>query len=42
MESKPPNNSAVHPANIIIPSIKLDTFPSKWKITKIKPLFKKN
>ena len=32
---------ALHLANIISLLIKLDTFPSKWKIAKTKPLFKK-
>ena len=32
---------AFHLANIISLLIKLDTFPSKWKIAKTKPLFKK-
>ena len=32
---------AIHLANIINLSIKLDTFPSQCKIAKIKPLFKK-
>ena len=30
----------IHLANIINLSIKLDTFPSKYKIEEIKPLFK--
>ena len=33
--------TAIHLANIINLSIKLDTFPSECKIAKIKPLFKK-
>ena len=33
--------TAIHLANIINLSIKLDTFPSKCEIPKIKPLFKK-
>ena len=33
--------TAIHPANIVNLPIKLDTFPSKCKIAKIKPLFKK-
>ena len=32
---------AIHLTNIINLSIKLNTFPSKWKITKVKPLFTK-
>ena len=32
---------AIHLANIINLSIRLDTFPSQCKIVKIKPLFKK-
>ena len=32
---------AIHLANIINLVIKLDIFPSQWKIAKIKPLFEK-
>ena len=44
LREKPADDSpviAIHLAIIINVSTKLDTFPSKYKIVKIKPLFKK-